>query len=103
MGAAAKMAGPRRQRFLPAQNRSYRDYRHVEPRPSAQSRVDRTRVSTYEADAFAKLLKRTTYDDCVRHSNRVRRYPDGRPELEVMWSAVQLVEQQFAEAGFAPR
>jgi hypothetical protein len=56
-----------------------------------------------EANAFAHLLKRMTYDDCVRHSNRVPRYPDGRPELEVMWSAVQLVEQQFAEAGFAPR
>jgi len=42
-------------------------------------------------------------DDCVRHSNRVRRYPDGRSELNVMWAAVQLVEQQFAEAGFAPR
>jgi len=26
-----------------------------------------------EADAFAQLMKRTTYDDCVRHSNRVRR------------------------------
>ena len=56
-----------------------------------------------EADAFAQLMKRTTYDDCVRHSNRVRRYPDGRSELEVMWAAVQLVETQFAEAGFAPR
>ena len=61
------------------------------------------RLPPSEADAFAQLLKRTTYDDCVRHSNRVRRYPDGRPELEVMWAAVQLVEQQFAEAGFAPR
>ena len=60
-------------------------------------------LPTYEADAFAQLLKRTTYDDCVRHSNRVRRYPDGRPELEVMWTAVQLVEQQFAEVGFARR
>ena len=50
-----------------------------------------------------RLLKRTTYDDCVRHSNRVRRYPDGRSELDVMWAAVRLVETQFAEAGFAPR
>ena len=56
-----------------------------------------------EADAFAQLIKRTTYDDCVRHSNRMRRYPDGRLELDVMWAAVQLVEAQFAEAGFAPR
>jgi len=56
-----------------------------------------------EADAFARLLKRTTYDDCARRSNRVRKYPDGRAELDVMWSAVQLVERQFAEAGFAQR
>ena len=35
--------------------------------------------------------------------NRVRRYPDERSELDVMWAAVQLVEAQFAEAGFAPR
>jgi hypothetical protein len=61
------------------------------------------RMPTHETNAFAQLLKRMTYDDCVRHSNRVRRYPDGRPELEVMWAAVQLVEAQFAQAGFAPR
>ena len=61
------------------------------------------RMPTHETNAFAHLLKRMTYDDCVRHSNRVRRYPDGRPELEVMWAAVQLVQTQFAEAGFAPR
>jgi len=60
-------------------------------------------LPTHEANAFAQLLKRTTFNDCARHSNRVRRYPDGRPELEVMWSAVRLVENQFAEAGFAPR
>jgi hypothetical protein len=47
--------------------------------------------------------KRTTYDDCIRHSNRLRKYPDGRAELDVMWSAVKLIENQFAEAGFAPR
>jgi hypothetical protein len=57
----------------------------------------------HEANAFAAFLKRTTHTHCVHRSNRVRRYPDGRPELEVMWSAVQLVEAQFAEAGFAPR
>ena len=56
-----------------------------------------------EADAFAHLLKRTTYGDCARCSNRVRKYPDGRAELDVMWSAVKLIENQFAEAGFAPR
>ena len=56
-----------------------------------------------EADAFASLLKRTTYDDCARRSNRVRQYPDRRAELDVMWAAVKLIENQFAEAGFAPR
>jgi len=61
------------------------------------------RLPPSEADAFAQLFERTTYDDCVRHSNRVRRYPDGRTELETMWAAVQFVEAQFAEAGFAPR
>ena len=56
-----------------------------------------------EANAFACFLKRTTYDDCARRANRVRKYPDGRAELDVMWSAVRLIENQFAEAGFVPR
>ena len=56
-----------------------------------------------EADAFAQLLKRTTYDDCARRSNRVRQYPDRSLEVDVMWSAVQLVEKQFTEVGIAPR
>jgi hypothetical protein len=42
-------------------------------------------------------------DDCLRRSNRNKRYPDGREEADVMWSALRLVESQFAEAGFAPR
>ena len=56
-----------------------------------------------EAGAFAELLKRTSYDDCLRRSNRLKRYPDGREEADVMWSGLRLVETQFAEAGFAPR
>ena len=56
-----------------------------------------------EACAFAELLKRTSYDDCLRRSNRNKRYPDGRSEADVMWSGLRLVESQFAEAGFAPR
>jgi len=56
-----------------------------------------------EACAFAELLKRTAYDDCRRRSNRLKRYSDGRDEADVMWSALRLVESQFAEAGFAPR
>jgi hypothetical protein len=56
-----------------------------------------------EASAFAELLKRTSYDDCLRRSNRTKRYPDGREEVDVMWSGLRIVEAQFAEAGFAPR
>ena len=56
-----------------------------------------------EACAFAELLKRTSYDDCLRRSNRLKRYGDGRDEADVMWSALRLVENQFAEAGFPPR
>jgi hypothetical protein len=53
--------------------------------------------------AFAEFLKRTSYEDCLRRSNRLKRYSDGREEADVMWSALRLVENQFAEAGFAPR
>ena len=56
-----------------------------------------------EACAFAELLKHTSYEDCLRRSNRLKRYSDGREEADVMWSALRLVENQFAEAGFAPR
>jgi hypothetical protein len=56
-----------------------------------------------EAVAFAELLKRTSYEDCLRRSNRLKRYSDGREEADVMWAALRLVEGQFAEAGFAPR
>ena len=55
-----------------------------------------------EAWAFAELLKRTSYDDCLRRSNRNKRYSDGREEADVMWSGPRLVETQFA-AGFARR
>ena len=56
-----------------------------------------------EANAFAELLKRTSYDDCMRRSNRRKQYSDGREEADVMWSVLRLVESQFAEAGFSPR
>jgi hypothetical protein len=56
-----------------------------------------------EARAFAELLKRTSYEDCLRRSNRLKRYSDGREEADVMWSALRLVESQFGETGFAPR
>ena len=47
-----------------------------------------------EADAFARFLKRCTYTNCVARSNRVRRYPDGRDETDVMWSAICLVQRR---------
>ncbi len=56
-----------------------------------------------EACAFAELLKRTSYDDCLRRSNRNKRYADGRQEADVMFSGLRLVKNQFAEAGFMPR
>jgi hypothetical protein len=60
------------------------------------------RLPRDEATAFAELLKRTSYDDCMRRANRRKRYGD-REEADVMWSALRLVETLFAEAGFAPR
>jgi hypothetical protein len=56
-----------------------------------------------EADAFARFLKRCTYTDCIARSNRIRKYPDGREETDVIWAAVCRVQNQFSEAGFAPR
>jgi hypothetical protein len=56
-----------------------------------------------EATAFAELLKRMSYDDCLRRANRNKRYSDGREEADVMWSGLRHVENQFGEAGFAPR
>jgi hypothetical protein len=60
-------------------------------------------MANEEADAFARFLKRCTYHDCVARSNHLRRYPDGREEVDVMWSALRAVEHQFGAAGFAPR
>src|SRR5258708_40335544 len=56
-----------------------------------------------EATAFAALLKRTSYDDCLRRSNRNKKYSDGREEADVMWAGLRLVETQFNEAGLCPR
>jgi hypothetical protein len=55
-----------------------------------------------EAAALAQMTKRTGYDDCVRLSNRFERY-NGRAECDVMWSAVGLLREALAEAGFSPR
>ena len=55
-----------------------------------------------EGWALAQMIKRTGYDDCVKLSNRFERY-NGRAECDVMWSAVGLLRDALAEAGFAPR
>jgi hypothetical protein len=60
-------------------------------------------LSRDEAAAFARLLARTLYDDCVRRATRDMRYSDGRGEADVMWAGLKRVEVQFAEAGFPPR
>jgi hypothetical protein len=51
-----------------------------------------------EAAAFAELLKRTSYDDCLRRSNRNKRYGEVREEVDVMWSGLRMVESQLADA-----
>jgi hypothetical protein len=48
------------------------------------------------------LTKRIGYDDLVRYSSRHERYGK-RPEIDVMWSAVNILRHQLAGAGFAPR
>jgi hypothetical protein len=48
-----------------------------------------------EATAFAEVLQRTSYDDCLRWANRLKRYSYGRGEADVMWSALRLVEGQL--------
>ena len=60
------------------------------------------RLPSDEALALAQLAKRIGYDDLIRYSSRHERYGK-RLEIDVMWSAVNLVQRQLAEAGFAPR
>jgi hypothetical protein len=52
--------------------------------------------------ALAQLAKRVGYDDLICYSSRHERYGK-RLEIDVMWSAVNIVQRQLAEAGFAPR
>jgi len=55
-----------------------------------------------EAAALAQFVKRIGYEDCVRFASKFVFY-SGRSEADTMWSAVRMVQRQFAEAGFAPR
>jgi hypothetical protein len=60
------------------------------------------RLPSSEAMALAQLVKRVSYDDCVRLSSSFDRY-NGRAECDVMWSALNLLRAALAEVGFAPR
>jgi hypothetical protein len=52
-----------------------------------------------EATAFTEFLKRTSYEDCLHRSNRLKRHSGDHEEADVMWSALRRVENQFAEGG----
>jgi hypothetical protein len=56
-------------------------------------------LSRDEAAAFAELLQRTSYEDCLRKAHSPKRYSDGREEADVMWSALRHVDGQLAGAG----
>jgi len=58
--------------------------------------------SSDEAAALAQFVKRTTFDDCVQKASLFVFY-SRRTEVDVMWSAVCILQRQLAEAGFAPR
>jgi len=60
------------------------------------------RLPSDEATALAQLCKRISYNDLIRYSSRHERYKK-RLEIDVMWSAVNILQRQLAEAGFAPR
>lgn len=55
-----------------------------------------------EAAAFSQLVKRIDYDTVGRFAAVTVTY-DGRSEHDSMWCAVNMLREQLAEAGFAPR
>jgi hypothetical protein len=58
----------------------------------------RLNMPTDEANAFARFLNRCIYTDCVARSSPIRKYADGRDEVDVMWSALRMVQDGFTEA-----
>jgi hypothetical protein len=60
------------------------------------------RLPSDEALALAQVVKRIGYDDLTHYPSRHECY-GRRVEIGVMWSAVNIVQRQLAEAGFAPR
>jgi hypothetical protein len=55
-----------------------------------------------ELSALAQFVKRVDYNTCVRFASVLATY-NGRHEVDVMWSAVCLLQRQLADAGFAPQ
>ncbi len=55
-----------------------------------------------EAAALSQFVKRVDYDTCIRFANVTTTYA-GRSEGDVIWCAVNMLQRQLAEAGFAPR
>jgi hypothetical protein len=55
-----------------------------------------------ELMALAQMLKRMSFTDCERLADR-KSYYGLHLERDVMWGAVQALQRQLAEAGFAPR
>jgi hypothetical protein len=60
------------------------------------------RLPSDEALALAQLVKRIDYDTVGRLTSRFDRY-HGRSEQDTAWSAVHMLQNGLAEAGFAPR
>ena len=60
------------------------------------------RLPEDEALALAQICKRVDYDTIGRLSSRFDRY-HGRTEQDTAWSAVHMLQNALAEAGFCPR
>jgi len=58
--------------------------------------------SSDEAVALAQLVKRIDFETVNRFASPSITY-GGRPEGDVMWSAICALQREFAEAGFDPR
>jgi hypothetical protein len=55
-----------------------------------------------EAQALSQLVKRIDHATIGRFTSTFTFY-SGRPEQDVAWSAICLVQRQLADAGFNPR
>jgi hypothetical protein len=55
-----------------------------------------------EAMALAQFLTRLTFEDCTRYAAPSITYGE-RPEADVIWQGVLILQRGLAEAGYAPR